>query len=60
MFSAKSFIPLYAVIDSSDRNICGTVNASINLVKEQKNMSNGETDFGKDRRWLETECDRPH
>lgn len=27
----------------------------INLVKEQKNMSNRETDFSKDRKWLETE-----
>lgn len=31
----------------------------INLIKEQKNMSNRETDFSTDRKWLETECDRP-
>lgn len=31
----------------------------VNLVKEQKNMSNRETDFSKDRKWLETESDRP-
>lgn len=31
----------------------------INLVKEQKNTSNREADFSKDRKWLETECDRP-